>query len=85
MFRLLPLFAVLVHVSSFPVRETDPEPISPRHFHRLHRMIRAQPNEQRFWQIDWKLSITEARRQAAAEGKPILVWGGAGGPPIGAC
>jgi hypothetical protein len=48
-------------------------------------MIRVQPEEQRFWQIAWKLTITDAREQAAREGKPIFVWAGAGGAPIGVC
>ncbi len=63
----------------------DPEPIGPEQFDRLHRLIRVQPEEQRFWRIPWKLRVTEARQQAAAEGKPILVWAGSGGAPIGVC
>lgn len=63
----------------------EPKPISPDQFQKLHPMIRVQPEEQRFWRIPWKLSITAARQQAAAEGKPILVWAGAGGAPIGVC
>ncbi len=59
--------------------------IPPGQFDALHRMIRVHPGEQRFWQIPWKLSIAEARAQAAREGKPLFVWAGAGGVPIGAC
>jgi hypothetical protein len=62
-----------------------PKPIPPEQFARLHKMIRVQPDEQRFWQIPWKLRISEARQQAAKEGKPIFVWAGAGGAPIGVC
>ena len=61
------------------------EPIVPAHFDKLHKMIRVQSDEQRFWRIPWKLTITEAREQAAREGKPIFVWAGAGGAPIGVC
>ena len=63
----------------------DPGPITPAQFDRLHKMVRVQPDEQRFWQIPWKLTISEARAQAAQEGKPIFVWAGAGGAPIGVC
>jgi hypothetical protein len=63
----------------------EPRAIAPDQFDRLHRMIRVQPDEQRFWQIPWKLTITEARTQATREGKPIFVWAGAGGAPIGVC
>jgi hypothetical protein len=54
-------------------------PIPPDQFDSLHKMIRVQPDEQRFWQIPWKLTITDAREQAAKEGKPIFVWAGARG------
>jgi hypothetical protein len=70
---------------SLSSRAAEPTPIAPEQFDRLHRMIRVQPEEQRFWRIPWKLRVTEARAQAAAEGKPILVWAGAGGAPIGVC
>lgn len=63
----------------------DPKPIPPDRFDALRAMIRVQPGEQRFWQIPWHLTITDARRQAATEGKPIFVWAGAGGAPIGVC
>lgn len=66
-------------------RGGDISPIPPEDFDKLHKMIRVQPDEQRFWQIPWKLTVTEAREQAAKEGKPIFVWAGAGGAPIGVC
>jgi len=43
-------------------------------FERLHRLIRRQPGEQRYLEIDWVLDPWEARKKAAAEGKPILVF-----------
>jgi hypothetical protein len=63
----------------------EPRPIPPDDFDRLAGMIRPQPGEQRFWQIPWKLTVTAAREEAAREGKPIFVWAGAGGAPIGVC
>jgi len=60
-------------------------PLRPEQFDGLHRMIKPQPGELRFQEIPWLLSVWEARRKAAAEGKPILVWSGAGGAPIGVC
>jgi hypothetical protein len=63
----------------------EPGRIAPDQFDKLHRMIHVQPDEQRFWRIPWKLTISEAREQAAKEGKPIFVWAGAGGAPIGVC
>ena len=73
------LLALVVRV------EAEPKTIPPDQFDKLHKVIRVQPEEQRFWRIPWKLSVAEAREQAAVEGKPILVWAGAGGAPIGVC
>ncbi len=67
------------------LRAEEPRPLAPDQFDKLHRMIRVQPGEQHFWQIPWKLTISAARAQAAREGKPIFVWAGAGGAPIGVC
>jgi hypothetical protein len=63
----------------------EPSPIPTEQFDRLHKMIRVQPDEQRFWQLPWQLTVSAARAQAAREGKPIFVWAGAGGAPIGVC
>jgi hypothetical protein len=63
----------------------ESKPIALDEFDKLHKMIRVQADEQRFWQVPWKLTVTEAREQAAKDGKPIFVWAGAGGAPIGVC
>ena len=68
-----------------PVWADEIKPIAADRFAELHKMIRVQPDEQRFWQIPWKLSVSEARELAAKEGKPIFVCAGAGGAPIGVC
>jgi hypothetical protein len=67
------------------VKADEPRPIPTDQFDRLHKMIKPQPGELRFHEIPWMLSIWEARRQAAALGKPILVWSGSGGAPVGSC
>jgi hypothetical protein len=67
------------------VRAGEPGPIPPEQFAALHKLIKPQPSELRFQEIPWLLSVWEARQKAAAEGKPILVWSGAGGAPIGVC
>ena len=83
--RTLLAWAAAVGLACGQLRAEEPKPISPEQFAGLHRMIRVQPDEQRFWQIPWKLTVTEAREEAAKEGKPIFVWAGAGGAPIGVC
>jgi hypothetical protein len=71
--------------SSWPARAEEPKAIPPEQYDKLHKMIKPQPGELRFHEIPWLLSIWEARKHAAAEGKPILVWSGSGGAPVGSC
>jgi hypothetical protein len=54
-------------------------------FEKLHTLIKPQSGELRFQEIPWLIDVWEARKKAAAEGKPILAWSGAGGAPIGVC
>lgn len=63
----------------------EPAAIPEEQFARLHALIKPQAGELRFHEIPWLLSVWEARRQAAREGKPILVWSGSGGAPLGVC
>jgi hypothetical protein len=62
-----------------------PKSLTPEGFERLHKMIKPQSGESRFLEIPWLLSLWEARQRAAREGKPILVWAGGWGVPIGTC
>ena len=66
------------------VAET-PKPIPAEQFAKLHQMIKPQANESRFMAIPWLTSLWEGRQKAAAEGKPLLVWAGGWGVPIGTC
>jgi hypothetical protein len=63
----------------------QPEKIPADQFTRLLALIKPQQGELRFHEIPWLIDVWEARKKAAAEGKPILVWSGAGGSPLGVC
>jgi hypothetical protein len=67
------------------LQAAEPKPIAEEQFDKLLRMIKPQTGESRFQEIPWLLSVHEARQKAAAEGKPMLVWAGAGGAPVGVC
>ena len=54
-------------------------------FQALRQLIRPQPGESRWRDVEWLTSLHEARMRAAAEGKPILLWSGGGAPPVGGC
>lgn len=54
-------------------------------FERLHKQIKPQPGESRWMEIPWLIDLHEARRKAAAEGKPLFVMSGGGATAIGPC
>ena len=51
----------------------------------IREMIRPQDDESLFRTISWHTDFWEARKIAAAEGKPIFIWAGSGGGPVGVC
>ena len=59
--------------------------LSPGRFEKTHQLILPQSHESQWLQIPWLTVIQTAREQAAAQGKPILIWSGGGAPPIGGC
>lgn len=50
------------------------EPIKPEHFNKLHSIIMPNPDEEKFMQIPWMIDLWEARKKAASEDRPILLW-----------
>ena len=63
----------------------EPAAIPVEQFAKLQQLIKPKPGELRFHEIPWQINVWEARKKAAVEGKPILIWSGAGGAPIGVC
>lgn len=62
-----------------------PQPLTPEQANELKKLILPQQGENPFWRVAWLNDIWEARQKAAAEGKPIFVWGGSEGAPITNC
>lgn len=87
--KALHLFVLVAAGLTFSKLAAQPSPeaapIPADQFARLHALIKPQPGELRFHEIPWLIDVWEARKKAAAEGKPILVWSGAGGSPVGVC
>lgn len=50
------------------------EALSPAQFDKLRVLIKPQASEQKWARIPWLADLWEARKQAAAQGKPILLW-----------
>ena len=64
--------AVLALLTSGAVRAA--EPIERGQFEKLHALIKPQDAELKWAAIHWLADLWEARRQAATQGKPILLW-----------
>jgi hypothetical protein len=65
------LVALLVVLASVT---TAAEPIKPAELDHLRSVIRPKDEEAAWAKIPWRVDLTQARREAAAAGKPILLW-----------
>lgn len=52
-------------------------------FDRLHALIQPQPGESPWREIAWLTNVTEARRRAVAEDRPLIIFTAADGSPLG--
>ena len=69
-------------------KQTTRDLLTPESFAPLHRTLCLQPGEYRWDEIPWLASVWHARKKAAAENKPIFVFGTAGAgfnDPLGNC
>jgi hypothetical protein len=76
--RLIP--ATLFAASLSCVSASAADPIGPNEFATLHALIKPAPSEWKWAAIPWQTSLWEARRKAAEEGKPLLLWEMDGNP-----
>lgn len=81
------LSAVLLAVAAWagPLWSDAPAESDDARFDKLHALVRRQPGESRWMEIDWFPNVWEARQRAAAEGKPIFLMAGSGGAPAAGC
>jgi hypothetical protein len=70
--------AVAVGPKETPADKKPVGGIQPEQFDKLHALIKPKPGG--FDEVRWLTSLWEARKKAAAEGKPILIWVGDGHP-----
>ena len=59
------------------------EPLTPENFEKIHALIKPKEGEWQWAKIPWLTSLVEARKKAAAEGKPLYVWASMGDPAGG--
>lgn len=84
-YRRLVALAVLAGAGAGLIRADEPKPLPTEQFEKLHKMLKPQPGESRWMEIDWHPNIWEARQKAARDGKPLFIWAGSGGAPAAGC
>lgn len=83
--KFLVCVALAAVASGHPAIAADPEPLGGQELATLHALIKRQPGESRWMEIDWHPSVWEGRQRAAAEGKPLFIMAGSGGAPAAGC
>lgn len=68
------LLALVIATLAFAGAARSAEPISADQFGKLQALIKPAAGEDKWAEIPWGVSLHEARKQAAKEGKPILLW-----------
>ena len=83
--RFIRMASLVVVLSTGALSAQTPGTIGTGEFDKLHQMFKPQQGESRWMEIDWYPSVWEARKKAAAEGKPIFLMAGSGGAPAAGC
>jgi len=77
--------AMLLLLANAPPSRGLAEELTAETFDNVARLVKPALGESLWRHIDWQTSLNAARRKAAAEGKPLLIWAGGGSAPLGGC
>lgn len=77
------LSLVLLVFASFAAGGQQIDPLSHGQLKQLLPMIKPQPGESPWREINWITNVTEARERSLAEDKPIVIFTAADGSPLG--
>jgi len=86
--RLAGLLATIGAVLSFgptAMEARAEKPLSTERFAQVRSLIAPRLGEAAWLDIPWEIDVWEARKRAAAEGKPIFFLTGGGASPLGEC
>jgi hypothetical protein len=78
----LPALLIVGVVSAYAQASDAVPEISAADFERLLAAIKPQAGESPWREIPWLTNVTEARRKAAAEDKPLVIFTAADGSPL---
>jgi len=73
-FKIHLILAAGLFAALFPTRSVVADPLTAKQFDQLWSVIRPQPGEDKWDTIAWRADLWEARKEAAAQGKPLLLW-----------
>jgi len=79
---LLATFLILAAGAAFGRGGDAPPRLSPDDLEHLLATIKPQKGESPWREIPWLTNVTEARRKAIAEDKPIVIFSAADGSPL---
>ena len=74
--HFLSVASLAAALSTGTICADEPPPIGAAEFEKLFQLVKPHAGESRWMEIDWYPNIWEARRKAAAEGKPIFIMAG---------
>lgn len=85
--KLVTSLTLAALVSTIAITHAEDQPVAPEipaaDFDRLLDMIKPQPGESPWREVDWLTDVTEARRRSVAEDKPLVIFTAADGSPLG--
>jgi hypothetical protein len=83
--RMAHLVISLLILTAAKIRSEDnlPQPIQTDEFDYLFRLIKPQPGESAWREIDWYTDVTKARQIAVTRNKPLIIFTAADGSPLG--
>jgi hypothetical protein len=74
MHRVLAVFGIASLGFLASVEAATPQSLTAANFESLRTLIKPHAGEDKWAEIPWLTDLWEARKRAAAEGKPILLW-----------
>jgi hypothetical protein len=68
------LILVASAVAALGSTQSMAEPLTAKQFDQLWNVIRPKPGEDKWDAVAWRADLWAARKEAAAQGKPLLLW-----------
>ncbi|MDA7880795.1 hypothetical protein N9A94_00640 [Akkermansiaceae bacterium] len=81
--KTIALIASFLFAGNLYAEDDGIPPLPHAELARLLTVIKPQPNESPWREITWLTNVTEARKKAIAEDKPLVIFTAADGSPIG--